>query len=365
MPTLWPQERFRIALSFPSEHRDLVRRVAAHLSDSLGHDAVFLDEWYEVELAGPDSDLKLRRVYETHSDLVVPFFSSSYEKPWCQLEWSSIRAMLLERHKKDAVLPIRLDDANIEGWPRNAFWITAGGRDHTSLAEIILKKLSVNDALYNHTSLEPASISNADAKGSPIVYAEQQSTDVEVSRDNWLPLPRKLPSILLGAVPAIAITLPMSLLGVIVAAMIPMKSFRFDHALVLVILALMTAGPLIMIRKILQYVVCHAYRVDMFFSSHTLMCRRRMPAFVADVLGVPDRVVLLRTADTWWTFKGGLVAVADSTRSFSVYCLPCIYGEQLIGIQSDLASRYRQVEQEFRVGRPSVTRFYSEGYQVS
>lgn len=77
---------------------------------------MFFDEWYESELLGLDGDLKLRRYYRDESELVVPFFSEHYKKPWCEIEWSAIRAMLSQRRDEDAVVPVQMDITPIPGW---------------------------------------------------------------------------------------------------------------------------------------------------------------------------------------------------------------------------------------------------------
>ena len=66
--------KYAIALSFPGEHRRFVQKVAERLAKSLGHDRIFYDKWYEIELTGQNGDLKLRRAYRDDSELVVPFF---------------------------------------------------------------------------------------------------------------------------------------------------------------------------------------------------------------------------------------------------------------------------------------------------
>ena len=137
--------RFKVALSFPGEHRDFVLAVAQSLADKLLKEKVFYDEWYEVELLGAGGDLKLLEMYE-QADLVVPFFSEHYDKPWCSLEWETVRGILLNR--RDAVVPVHLDDTKIPGWSVVNFGINLKGRTPKEIAEIILKVL----AKRNHRS---------------------------------------------------------------------------------------------------------------------------------------------------------------------------------------------------------------------
>ena len=136
--------RFKIALSFPGEHRDFVLKVAESLAARLTRQRVFYDEWYETELLGVGGDLKLQSMY-SQADLVVPFFSQHYSKPWCSLEWETIRALLLKRRKEDAVIPVHLDDTDIPGWSAVNFGIRLRGRIPQKIADIILQALAMRN----------------------------------------------------------------------------------------------------------------------------------------------------------------------------------------------------------------------------
>ncbi len=138
--------RFKVALSFPGEHRDFVLKVAEELATRLTRDRVFYDEWYEIELLGVGGDLKLQSMYE-QADLVVPFFSEYYSKSWCSLEWETIRGILLNRRKEDAVIPVHLDDTVIPGWSTVNFGIRLKGRTPQKISEIILKILAQRNLL--------------------------------------------------------------------------------------------------------------------------------------------------------------------------------------------------------------------------
>lgn len=79
--------RFRVALSFPGERRPFVAAVADNLKLTLGNDAVFYDSDYVAELARPNLDLLLQRIYHDNSDLIVVFLGGDYAaKEWCGLE---------------------------------------------------------------------------------------------------------------------------------------------------------------------------------------------------------------------------------------------------------------------------------------
>lgn len=69
------QRRFRVALSFPGERRDYVQAVAGNLAAALGREHVLYDEYLTAELARPDLDLYLGKLYREESDLLVPFLA--------------------------------------------------------------------------------------------------------------------------------------------------------------------------------------------------------------------------------------------------------------------------------------------------
>ena len=133
-----PLEPFAIAVSFPGEHRTFVLKVVERLAKALGRDRVFYDEWYEARLLGSGGDLKLQDFY-TQAELVIPFFSEHYSKPWCSLEWETIRGILLNRREDDAVIPVHLDDSEIPGWPAVSFGIKPKGRSAEQIADLILE----------------------------------------------------------------------------------------------------------------------------------------------------------------------------------------------------------------------------------
>tara|TARA_Y100001937_G_scaffold14486_1_gene19553 strand:+ start:802 stop:1683 length:882 start_codon:yes stop_codon:yes gene_type:complete len=107
--------RFRVALSFPGEKRDYVAAVAAEVKKRLGRDAVFYDKDFTAQLARPNLDTLLQRIYLNNSDLVVVFLCAEYErKEWCGLEWRAIRNII--KNKNDhAIMFMRFDHADISG----------------------------------------------------------------------------------------------------------------------------------------------------------------------------------------------------------------------------------------------------------
>jgi hypothetical protein len=106
---------FKVALSFPGESRPLVGAFAEHLKETLGNDSVFYDNDYVAELARPNLDLLLQRIYHKNSDLIVVFLSGDYAaKEWCGLEWRAIRDIIKQRSDAQVML-LRLDQEPVPG----------------------------------------------------------------------------------------------------------------------------------------------------------------------------------------------------------------------------------------------------------
>jgi tetratricopeptide (TPR) repeat protein len=109
--------RFRVALSFPGEHRGRVEKIAEALAGRLGRDAILYDKWHRGEFARPALGVYLPDLYRHESDLLVFFFCKEYaKKPWCGLEWRA--ALDLIAHQQyDQLMLLRVDDIDIAEIP--------------------------------------------------------------------------------------------------------------------------------------------------------------------------------------------------------------------------------------------------------
>jgi hypothetical protein len=107
--------RFKVALSFPGEKREYVAAVAAEVKKRLGPGHVFYDKDFTAQLARPNLDTLLQRIYLNNSELVVVFLCEDYEgKQWCGLEWRAIRNII--KNKNDhAIMFMRFDGADVSG----------------------------------------------------------------------------------------------------------------------------------------------------------------------------------------------------------------------------------------------------------
>ena len=79
--------RFKVALSFPGERREYVNAVAEELKRRLPRGSVFYDKEFTAQLARPNLDTFLQKIYLNNSDLVVVFLCVDYEKKeWMRVE---------------------------------------------------------------------------------------------------------------------------------------------------------------------------------------------------------------------------------------------------------------------------------------
>lgn len=144
------ENHFRVSLSFPGEHRHYVEQVASALRMNLGDNAVFYDNYYQPELARPNLDLLLQRIYHDNSDLIVVFLCADYaRKEWCGLEWRVIRDLIKQAHDSKIMI-LRFDDVTIPGLFGIDGYLDIKNMPSAELTNAILRRLQsipeANDA---------------------------------------------------------------------------------------------------------------------------------------------------------------------------------------------------------------------------
>lgn len=138
------RKRFDVALSFPGEHREFVKKVADRLATQLSPERVFYDANYKAELARPDMDIYLQKIYHDQAELVVVFLCAEYEqKEWCKLEWRAVRDILKQK-KTAEIMPVRLDNTHIPGLFSSDGYINAKDHEPVELADLIVQRLKLN-----------------------------------------------------------------------------------------------------------------------------------------------------------------------------------------------------------------------------
>ena len=137
--------QFKVAFSFPGERRNYVADVVAEVKKRLGADAVFYDKDFTAQLARPNLDTLLQRIYLNNSDLVVVFLCEDYErKEWCGLEWRAIRAII--KNKNDhAIMFMRFDQADVSGSFSIDGHVNLDEYSPLQVARMIVERVRLND----------------------------------------------------------------------------------------------------------------------------------------------------------------------------------------------------------------------------
>ena len=135
-----------MALTFPGEERAYVEQVALALERDLGHNAVFYDSFYKAQLAVPNADLRLQRIYGQQARLLVVFLSAAYQKKeWCGLEWRVVREKIKGRNDH-AVMLLRTDDGKVDGVMSTDGYIDTRLHTPNEIVEFIKERLRTLDA---------------------------------------------------------------------------------------------------------------------------------------------------------------------------------------------------------------------------
>jgi len=143
-------KRFQVALSYSRIDRAFVEAVGNHLKQSIDHRSIFLDTWYESELAVRDLDLKLELLFGKESQLIVVFVSnSSVASKWCNIEWRKMREILFSRTKNVDIMIIRLDDSHLEGMSELDGFIDRNDRSAQEIGDLILERVATQVPTLN------------------------------------------------------------------------------------------------------------------------------------------------------------------------------------------------------------------------
>jgi hypothetical protein len=133
-------ETFDVCLSFASEQRDYVERIAVALKDAGLH--VFYDQDRDIAamLWGRDLGEVLDLVYREGSRFCLMFISADYaEKAWTRHERRSALARAVE--EDEYVLPARFDDTELPGFRPTIGYVDLREIAPATLVEFVLTKL--------------------------------------------------------------------------------------------------------------------------------------------------------------------------------------------------------------------------------
>jgi Uncharacterized protein containing a TIR (Toll-Interleukin 1-resistance) domain len=108
--------RFKISLSFPGEHRDLVEAIAERLAVIFSRERILYDKYHRAEFARPNLDTHLQKLYRYDSDLIVVFICADYqEKKWCGIEWRAIRDLINQKNVDERIMFVMCGKGTVDG----------------------------------------------------------------------------------------------------------------------------------------------------------------------------------------------------------------------------------------------------------
>jgi hypothetical protein len=138
------QRRFRVALSYASERRSLVGKVAERLIQRLPRQVLY-DQVPELqaEFARGDLGTYLPNLYHKESDLIVVFICEHYAvKQWCNWEREAI--LSLRHSRPDALMFFRFDATELPALYSDG-GIYIKDRESPEIVELILNRLKFLD----------------------------------------------------------------------------------------------------------------------------------------------------------------------------------------------------------------------------
>ncbi|MCP2213959.1 UNVERIFIED_ORG: hypothetical protein J2R93_008371 [Bradyrhizobium japonicum] len=131
---------FDVAISFAGTERALAEQLAENLRAA--GIAVFYDYFYAEHLWGKNLTAFLDEIYGRKAKFCVVFVSKEYrDRKWTIHELRSAQAKALEQRGNEYILPVRVDDTQLDGLPSNVGYLDiAIGVDR--IAEMLMAKLN-------------------------------------------------------------------------------------------------------------------------------------------------------------------------------------------------------------------------------
>jgi hypothetical protein len=128
-----------VALSFSGTDRKYAKIIAEQLRDA-GF-AVFYDSFYPEHLWGKNLTAFLDEVYRKKARFCVVLISQAYkDREWTNHELRSAQARALQEKGNDYILPIRIDETDLDGLPPNLGYLSIElGTDEIS--RLLVRKL--------------------------------------------------------------------------------------------------------------------------------------------------------------------------------------------------------------------------------
>jgi hypothetical protein len=132
--------RFDVALSFAGTERQHAEELAKQVRGA-GFE-VFYDGFYPEQLWGKDLASFFDRIYRKDSRFCVMFVSHEYaERMWTTHERRSAQARAVQEKGREYILPVRVDDTDLDGLPPTVGYISLKEYTVPQIADLLVKKL--------------------------------------------------------------------------------------------------------------------------------------------------------------------------------------------------------------------------------
>jgi hypothetical protein len=133
------QSDFEVAISFAGAQRELAEQLAGQLRAS--GIAVFYDDFFPEQLWGKNLTAFLDEIYRKRAKFCVVLVSKEYkERPWTNHELRSAQARALELKGDEYILPVRIDDTDLDGLPPNVGCLNIS-MGIEAIGKLLIKKL--------------------------------------------------------------------------------------------------------------------------------------------------------------------------------------------------------------------------------
>lgn len=130
---------YDVAISFAGEDRPVASEVASGLV--LRGLNVFYDEYAEADLWGKDLYVHLTKVYRDNSKFCLMLVSDSYAaKQWTNHERRAAQSRAFSENR-EYILPLRLDDAQIDGILDTTGYIDLRKKTVEEVVELVVTKV--------------------------------------------------------------------------------------------------------------------------------------------------------------------------------------------------------------------------------
>ena len=147
---------YDIAISFAGEDRDVAQAIASSLVTKGIN--VFYDEYEKANLWGKDLYVHLTKIYRDESKYCLMLLSVNYaKKQWTRHERKAAQAKAFNENR-EYILPLRLDDAEIEGVLNTTGYIDYRNVSLEKTVDLIVEKVRQynrdNGITYNIVKVE-------------------------------------------------------------------------------------------------------------------------------------------------------------------------------------------------------------------